>query len=145
MADLVKWSIPNLFRADANKCYSEILELENITPSEVLERARDEKSELHKCFEWDNSKAAEKYRTIQAGNVIRALYIVHKDEGTAPVRVLSRTSSSSYQPTRTFLTNENEYADLLRRALSELESFKRKYETLSELESVFEQIDLITA
>lgn len=145
MADLVKWSIPNLFRADANKCYSEILELENITPSEVLERARDEKSELHKCFEWDNSKAAEKYRTIQAGNVIRALYIAPKHEETAPVRVLSRTSSSSYQPTRTFLTNENEYADLLRRALSELESFKRKYETLSELESVFEQIDLITA
>lgn len=145
MADLVKWSIPNLFKADANKCYSEILELENITPSEVLERARDEKSELHKCFEWDDSKAAEKYRTIQAGNVIRALYIVHKDEETAPVRVLSKTSSSSYQPTRTFLTNENEYADLLKRALSELESFKRKYETLSELESVFEQIDLITA
>lgn len=145
MANLVKWSIPNLFRADANKCYSEILELENITPSEVLERARDEKSELHKCFEWDDSKAAEKYRTIQAGNVIRAPYIVHKDEEVAPVRVLSRTSSSSYQPTRTFLTNENEYGNLLRRALSELESFKRKYEILSELESVFEQIDLITA
>lgn len=143
--DLVKWIIPNIFKADANKCYSEILELENITPSEVLERARDEKSELHKCFEWDDSKAAEKYRTIQAGDVIRALYIVHKDEEVAPVRVLSRTSSSSYQPTRTFLTNENEYDNLLRRALSELESFKRKYEILSELESVFEQIDLITA
>lgn len=143
--DLVKWSIPNLFKADANKCYSEILELENITRSEVLERARDEKSELHKCFEWDDSKAAEKYRTAQAGDVIRALYIVHKGEEVAPVRVLSRTSSSSYQPTRTFLTNENEYDNLLRRALSELESFKRKYEILSELESVFEQIDLITA
>lgn len=145
MADLVKWSVANLFKADANRCYSEILELKNITPATVLDRARDEKSELHKCFEWDDSKAAEKYRTIQAGNVIRALYIVHQDDEVAPVRVLSRTSESSYQPTRTFLTNHDEYVDLLKRALSELESFKRKYETLSELEQVFEQIDLITA
>lgn len=145
MADLVKWSVNGIFNADANKCYSEILELEKITPAEVLERARDEKSELHKCFEWDNNVAAEKYRTFQAGQVIRMLYIVPKNEETPQVRVLSRTSHTVYQPTRSFLTNENEYENLLKRALSELESFKRKYETLSELEQVFEQIDLITA
>jgi hypothetical protein len=106
MADLVKWSVNGIFNADANKCYSEILELEKITPAEVLERARDEKSELHKCFEWDNNVAAEKYRTFQAGQVIRMLYIVPKDEETPQVRVLSRTSHTVYQPTRSFLTNE---------------------------------------
>lgn len=146
MVDLVKWSVDGIFKADANKCYSEILELENITPEKVLERARDEKSELHKCFEWNDSKAAEKYRTIQAGNVIRMLYIVPRDAESAPVRVLSKTSAiAEYQPTRAFLTNQNEYEDLLKRALAELESFRRKYETLSELETVFEQIDSITA
>lgn len=111
----------------------------------VLERAKDENSELHKCFEWDNDVAAEKYRTIQAGNVIRMLYIEPKSEDEPPVRVLSRTSDTVYQPTRTFLTNTTEYEDLLKRALSELESFRKKYETLSELEQIFEQIDLITA
>ena len=59
--------------------------------------------------------------------------------------MLSRTSDTVYQPTRTLLTNTTEYEDLLKRALSELESFRKKYETLSELEQVFEQIDLITA
>lgn len=146
MVDLVKWQVDGIFKADANKCYAEILELENITPADVLEKARDEKSELHKCFEWDNDKAAEKYRTIQAGNVIRMLYIVPKSEESAPVRVLSKTSQNAvYQPTRTFLTNKNEYENLLKMALAELESFRRKYETLSELEQVFEQIDLVTA
>lgn len=145
MADLVKWRIDNIFKADANKCYTEMLDLENVTPQAVLERAKDENSELHKCFEWDNDVAAEKYRTIQAGNIIRMLYIEPKSEDEPPVRVLSRRSDTVYQPTRTFLTNTTEYEDLLKRALSELESFRKKYETLSELEQVFEQIDLITA
>lgn len=143
MADLVKWRIDNIFKADANKCYAEILDLKNITPQAVLERAKDEKSELHKCFEWNNDVAAEKYRTIQAGNVIRMLYIEPKSEDTPPVRVLSRTSDTVYQPTRTFLTNTTEYEDLLQRALSELESFRKKYETLSELEQVFKEIDIL--
>ena len=145
MTDLVKWKVDGIFKADASMCYAEMLDLENITPWTVLEKAKDENSELHKCFEWDNDVAAEKYRTIQAGNIIRMLYIVPKNEDTPPVRVLSRTSDTVYQPTRTFVTNQNEYEDLLKRALSELESFRKKYNTLSELEQIFEQIDLITA
>lgn len=143
--DLVKWSINGVFKADANKCYAEIIDLKDITPQTVLEKAKDKKSELHKCFEWDNDAAAEKYRIIQAGNVIRMLYIVPSNKDVPPVRVLSRTSNTVYQPTRTFVTNKNEYEDLLKRALSELESFRKKYNTLSELEQVFEQIDLINA
>lgn len=142
--DLVKWRVSDVFKADANKCYAEIIDLKDITPKMVLEKAKDEGTELHKCFEWDNDAAAEKYRIIQAGNVIRMLYIVPRNEDAPPVRVLSKTSNMVYQPTRTFVTNKNEYEDLLKRALSELESFRKKYHTLSELEQVFEQIDLVT-
>ena len=144
MNENVKWKVDGIFKADANECYREISSLEQITPKAILDFARDENSELHKCFEWDNDLAAEKYRTIQAGNVIRMLYVEPKIEDAPPVRVLSRTSNTVYQPTRTFLKNQNEYEDLLKRALSELESFRLKYKTLSELEQVFEQIDLIT-
>ena len=144
MSENVKWKVDGIFKADANECYREISSLEQITPKAILDIARDENSELHKCFEWDNDSAAEKYRTIQAGNVIRMLYIVPKNADAPPVRVLSRTSDTVYQPTRTFVKNQNEYEDLLKRALSELESFRLKYKTLSELEQVFEQIDLIT-
>lgn len=145
MNENVKWKVDGIFKADANECYREISSLEQITPKAILDFAKDEKSELHKCFEWNDGIAAEKYRTIQAGNVIRMLYIVPKNADAPPVRVLSRTSDTFYQPTRTFVKNQNEYEDLLKRALSELESFRLKYKTLSELEQVFEQIDLITA
>lgn len=142
--DKVYWKVNGIFKADANKVYSEMLEIKEITPQSVLERARDETSELHKCFEWNDNVAAEAYRKQQAGNIIRMLYVVPREEEAPTVRVLSRTSETVYQPTRLFVKNQNEYEDLLKRALSELESFRKKYETLSELESVFEQIDLIT-
>lgn len=143
--DKVYWKVNGIFKADANKVYSEMLEIKEITPQSVLERARDKKSELHKCFEWNDNVAAEAYRKQQAGNIIRMLYVVPREEEAPTVRVLSRTSETVYQPTRLFVKNQNEYEDLLKRALSELESFKRKYSTLSELEQVFEQIDILTA
>lgn len=143
--DKVYWKVNGIFKADANKGYSEMLEIKEITPQSVLERARDKKSELHKCFEWNDNVAAEAYRKQQAGNIIRMLYVVPREEEAPTVRVLSRTSETVYQPTRLFVKNQNEYEDLLKRALSELESFKRKYSTLSELEQVFEQIDILTA
>lgn len=141
--DKVYWKVNGIFKADANKVYSEMLEIKEITPQSVLERARDEKSELHKCFEWNDNVAAEAYRKQQAGNIIRMLYVVPREEEAPTVRVLSRTSETVYQPTRLFVKNQNEYEDLLKRALSELESFKRKYSTLSELEQVFEAIDVL--
>lgn len=143
--DKVYWKVNGIFKADANKVYSEMLEIKEITPQSVLERARDEKSELHKCFEWNDNVAAEAYRKQQAGNIIRMLYVVPREEEAPTVRVLSRTSKTVYQPTRLFVKNQNEYEDLLKRALSELESFRKKYETLSELEQIFEQIDILTA
>lgn len=56
----------HFFKADATKCASEIMEIcdqmESATPQQILEKARDESTELHKCFTWDDSIAAEKYR-----------------------------------------------------------------------------------
>ena len=54
MNENVKWKVDGIFKADANECYREISSLEQITPKAILDFARDENSELHKCFEWDN-------------------------------------------------------------------------------------------
>lgn len=64
--DEIKWRIEGIFKANAAKCLDEIGRDTEITPEQVLEKARDEQSELHKCFEWNDSIAAEKYRLQQA-------------------------------------------------------------------------------
>lgn len=138
-----EWRIKGIYKADAQKVADEIGE-GKINPSEVLEKAKDVNSELHKCFEWDDSIAAEKYRLQQARAIIINLVYVPKTEEEQPVRCFQITTERRvYQPTQQFLVQKNEYQSLLLRAKAELESFKRRYATLTELESVFEAIGSI--
>lgn len=51
-----------------------------VTPSLVVEYARDQTTELHNRFEWDDTIAAEQYRLNQARRVIRVTKIVYEGE-----------------------------------------------------------------
>ena len=136
----VSWKL-NYFKADAEKCFAEMQELDEITPENVLLAAEDEESELHKCFEWDDSVAAEKYRLSQARQIIQFL-VVKTETVSEPVRVYQITSERNvYQPTKLFLQQPDEYAILLNRAKDELKAIRKRYKQISELESVFEAID----
>lgn len=140
----VEWKINGIFKADAQKVYEEIGD-RKVTPEEVLEQARnDENSELHKCFEWDDSVAAEKYRLTQARQVIQFLVIKPEKKDEPQVRVFQiTTETNNYQPTRLFIQQPDEYKALLQRAKNELSAFKTRYKTLSELENVFAEIDKV--
>ena len=139
----VKWRIEGIYKADAQKVANEIGD-NRISPQELLEKARDVNSELHKCFEWNDSIAAEKYRLQQARGVLINLVYKEKESKVEPVRMFQITTQKNvYQPTVQFLVQEDEYQNLLKRAKSELESFKKRYHTLSELQEVFEAIELI--
>jgi hypothetical protein len=41
-----------------------------LTASIVVKEAKNDKSPLHKCFDWDNKSAAQKWRLSQARNLI---------------------------------------------------------------------------
>ena len=141
------WRTPGLFKADAQKVCNELREIgEEFTPEEIVEAAEDESKELHKCFEWDDKKAAYGYRLNQAR--ILTSQIVFKREVTednmkpVPVRVFNKTDSSGgYKiPERTFKV-QSEYEALLQRALAELHAFKVKYAALQELSYILDLID----
>lgn len=139
----VTWRIQGYYKADAQKVAEEI-GFGKFTPMEVLEKAKDETTELHKCFEWNDSIAAEKYRLEQAKNIIRMLVYEKETKEQAVVRYYAKTETKHvYQPTKQFLVQEDEYQGLLRRALAELEAFKNKYHTLTELENIFEAMEMI--
>lgn len=140
---LAEWRVKGIYKADAQKVADEIGN-DKITPQEMIEKARNEQSELHKCFEWNDTVAAEKYRLQQARNVLSMLVFKPKTEEEQPLRIFSLTTEkSTYQPTVCFLKQEEEYQTLLKRAIRELQSFKEKYKTISELEGVFEEIEKI--
>ena len=146
---IIKWSLKDIFKADAQKCYEEIQEIgEEIKPEQVLDKARDKDSELHKCFDWDDSSAAEKFRLYQARNVLNHLIVIKRDveEKTEPIqfRVMlknDRTHGSGYKQTIVMVKDEDEYKKLLEQAYSELHTFKQKYSCLSELANILALID----
>lgn len=142
----ITWAVAGLHKGDAQKCYDECQTLEEVTPANVLEKARNKKTELHKCFEWDDSVAGEKYRLIQARQIIQHFVIVPPDdeEDTPKVRSYQITTEcTKYEPTRMFLQNPDEYKELLKRAKAELAAFRQRYKMLSELENIFAEIDLL--
>lgn len=140
----VSWKL-NYFKADAQKCYEEI-GTDGISPERVLEIAKGESTELHKCFEWDDTAAAEKFRLSQARQVIQYLVVVpvKKDEDEPPQRIFQISSErNTYQPVKFFVQHADEHALLLKRAIAELNAFQQRYKNLAELESVFEAIEAL--
>lgn len=131
---------PSCFhKADAQKVGEEIGD--EPTPESVLAKAEDPNSELHKCFEWDDTVAAKKYRLIQARQVIQFLVIKGTEKKDTPVRAFQISSEPQvYRPTVFFLKNEDEYTKLLARAKAELKQITERYKQLTELEEVFEAI-----
>ena len=144
---IATWRTPGIFKADAQKVCDELREIgEEFTPEEIVDAARDEETELHKCFEWDDKKAAHGYRLQQARILTSQLVFKRevKDDAPppAPVRVFNKTDNNGgYKiPERTFKVQE-EYEALLQRALAELHAFKVKYAALKELDFILELID----
>lgn len=142
---VASWKIGGIFKADAEKVASEITNIgDGCTPIEIVEYAKNPSTELNKCFEWNDTVAAEKYRINQAGDVLRNLIIVkvdEKEEKPTNIRFFSNVGQSTYKPTLVVYQNQVEYERLLQQALRELDAFKKKYRELSELEEVFKVIE----
>ena len=134
-------------KADAQKVADEIISIgESATPKQILEKARDESTELHKVFEWDDTKAAEAYRLSQARQIVCHLVIKETIQENRPaIRFLHKPENGAgYKPTQLIIRNQDSYQALLSSAFRDLEAFKVKYHSLTELETIFEEIDAVT-
>lgn len=142
---MVTWKVKGFFKADAETVYKEITALgDSFSPEQIVEAAKDENSELHKCFTWDDTVAAENWRKHQARVLVAQLVIRTEttDKEPVAVRVISSASAKNmYAPTVKMLEVEQDYADLLARAVRELKIIQLKYKAVKELREIFEAID----
>lgn len=122
-----------------------------LTAETLLEASRPEEALLHDCFEWDDSLAAERFRLRQArsfiGNIV-AVEIqgkpVEKTRAFVSVTETAHREKGVFVPIVTAMSDERSRETVLKNALFELQAFKEKYRTLSELAKVFEAIDELT-
>lgn len=107
---------------------------EGLTAQTLLDASRPKDSPLHKEFEWDNRKAAEKYRLHQAGYIIRSIVIVADETKPAEyTRAVFTVEDGKYESTQFIMSDEVKREKLLAIALRDLKSYERRYNNLAEL------------
>ena len=129
-----------------------------VTAENVLDSSRPDGAVLHDCFEWDDSVAGEKWRLKQSsdliGNIVRVSIPEAADEGEKKtetrffVNARDRyeegiTTKGAFVTIDTALTDKEIYQNVLKNAIRELNSFRKKYSMLKELSAVFEEIEKI--
>ena len=143
-----EWKTP-LYKVSAQTAGEHIEKLDRIhgevTPQILLDDSRPADAVLHSCYEWDDEKAAERYRLHQSKMIIGNLVCVSindTDKLPEPVRafvtVNARNEKASYRPTVIALSEENARTKVLENATKELESFQRKYAALLDVAAFLE-------
>lgn len=137
-----KWSTYQ-FKGDANKVGEELERIEavsELTNNSVLEYAeKNRNSELYKCFEWDDTKAARKYRLTQATAILQNISIViNEEEDTAKAFVSIKTKEETkvYKNIVSVIENDEEYNQLKDKAKRDFISYKEKYDKVLKLKDL---------
>lgn len=116
-----------------------------ITPRAVVEDASSGNSPLHKCFEWDNEKAADLFRIKQAQKMIGALIVAQVDE--APVKRETRAfvhienGVNRYEPIQVAMASVDMRAEVLAKAQQEIKMWRARYAAYNEFATVHTAID----
>ncbi|MFY0400782.1 hypothetical protein [Brevundimonas naejangsanensis] len=149
------WRPGSRVSIDAEKAGRELAGIERkegeLTPSNVLERARSANSSLHGHFEWDDSVAAEQHRLSQAGELIRSIVVdvsrsnVEPPKPTRAFVSVEREGQRSYVGVQRAMSDEELRRQVLQRAWAELSAFRARYADLKELAGVFAAMDKATS
>src|SRR3990167_3299279 len=109
----------------------------------VLDLARPKSSPIHNYFTWEDTKAAEAYRLMQARQLISCVVVeikgVEVRKYTTPV-VVNDTGDKYYVDVQVARKAPDIWAQVLDRALADLVSWKQRYGNLKELSLVHRAI-----
>ena len=144
-----QFKLPNLYPVSAQTAGEELHRIYadkgQLKPADVVDESRPTSAPLHPCFEWDDEVAAEKYREVQAGNLIRSITVVHETPAHEPIEVRAFVKPmDTYTPIEVIVNSKEQMAALLESALAELKAFEKKYATLSKLAPILDEIKKLT-
>lgn len=135
--------------ADTIKQLQQSLGKDSVTAKDLLDASRDVNAPLHCCFEWDDTVAAELYRTEQARRIIGSIEIeIQKDNNVTPLKTrlfvnvqpVIGKKQGEFVAFDVAFDNEDYRQQVLHNALGELLAFKRKYSSYQELSDVFNAV-----
>lgn len=129
---------------DPNKVGRELEEIRResedgrLTPEAVVERAKDRRSELHSMFEWDDKRAAERFRLSQARTIIHSIRVLKNTGGAQQVQRLyvhvrkDESAERGYVTIRQASSDEELARQVRVRATQDLRGWLSRYEELTD-------------
>ena len=114
-----------------------------LTPKNLVDASRPDDAPLHKCFEWNDGIAAERWRETQAAYIIRSVE-VKIEEHSDPTRAFVATitdNTREYKSIGYVMRRSDSREVLLESAKREALAFRRKYKNLYELAAIIDAID----
>ncbi len=146
------WGPGSTFAADAQRVGTELDKLQKqhggrLTPRVVVDAAREPGREIHRCFEWDDVRAAELYRENRARDVMQHVRVElipqTADEEPLVVRAFVNLTEGEqdalergYIPIARVLSDGELYAQTCERAARELDSMAKRYAGFQALSSI---------
>lgn len=147
-----KWHGGGFNGASAQEVGEELARLEvrpgdfHRTP-DVLDEARNPDSPLHRCFEWNDDKAAEAHRLHQCRAMLRSIAVVivrgEKREKRRLYCHITDEQGPKYVRSDRVASEESVRRAALDEALAMLNGLRRRFEFLQELSPVFEAMQKI--
>lgn len=124
-----------------------------LTARVVVDDARPADSPLHRCFEWDDLRAAELYREDQARDVIRSVRVVVEPIDGAErtvtrmfVNVIDQRggeASQAYVPSAVVRSDEDLRREVLLAARRDFLSWRARYQEIAELVGADVGMDIV--
>jgi hypothetical protein len=118
-----------------------------VTPEALVKVARSRSCPLHKYFEWDDRKAAQKYRLHQARQILRAIVIESNDMDIpayhSVIVVAGNEEHQSYVALNRCRASPNLWNQVLRAALVEARAWSSRYQAYQELAPIREAIQQV--
>lgn len=152
MAMIFEWKADSRFPVGAQIAAERLQHIREtsgeITPRNVVDDARSDNSPLHKCFEWDNDKAADNYRLSQARKLIGAIVVAQIDD--RPVKKETRAfvnlpSVSRYEPIEVAMSQPDMRNEILAKAKQEISMWRARYSAYEEFSKVHASVDEMLA
>lgn len=124
----------------------------SLKPAIIVADAASKSSPMHGFFEWNDRKAADKYRLSQAGYLLRAI-VTQYAEGKPQTRAFVAVQYNGERKARftsisVAMQDEDLRNQVLAAAKAELNAWRERYKDLTELASLFlviDQLELVAA
>ena len=106
-----------------------------LTPEAVVTAAENNRSSLHRYFEWDDSKAAHAYRIDQARELIRAIRVIvdDRDEPVQAFMSLKDKDGTAYHSVEDVCGCSQLQLIVLRQAQRDLEAWENRYQEIEDI------------